>query len=388
MIFDEVISRKGTHSEKWDEIEKLYGVPVDEGIPMWVADMDFRPPDCVQRALHRMSSHGIYGYYGDDFKYRESICWWMENRHGWRLDPSSIFTTHGLVNGTALCIDTFTKPGDGIILFTPVYHSFFRILNASNRKIVECPLIIKKGQYTMDFELYSKMMSGNEKMIILCSPHNPGGRVWKKNELQRVADFAKNHNLILVSDEIHHDLVYSGNNHIAMPLVDEQISNRLVMLTATTKTFNIAGAHTGNVIIEDHNLNSIFKKRMTALGLSPNSFGLFMSEAAYSPEGAQWVDDLNNYLNENRKFFDRNINKIPGVKSMHLEGTYLAWVNFTDTGLTKIEVQEKIQKKAKIAANHGETFGCGGEGFFRFNFAMPKVILERAIERLINAFIK
>ena len=171
-----------------------------------------------------------------------------------------------------------------------------------------------------------------------------------------------------------------------MPLVDKQISNSLVMLTATTKTFNIAGAHTGNVIIEDPKLRSIFKKRMTALGISPNSFGLFMSEAAYSPEGAEWVDKLNNYLNENRKLFDKNINKISGAKSMELEGTYLAWVDFSNTGFTKKEVQNKIQKDAKIAANHGDTFGCGGEGFFRFNFAMPRSILKKAIKRLRMVF--
>ena len=386
MFFDEIIPRKGTHSEKWDEIENLYGVSLDEGIPMWVADMDFRPPDCVKQALKRMLSYGVFGYYGNDVEYRDSISWWMKNRHGWEIDSNSIFTTHGLVNGTALCVDAFSKPGEGVILFTPVYHSFFRILKSSNRKIVQCPLILENGKYKMDFENYNSMMTGNEKMLILCSPHNPGGRVWNRNELQGVVDFAKNHNLILISDEIHNDLVYPGKKHIPMPLVDKQISNSLVMLTATTKTFNIAGAHTGNVIIEDPKLRSIFKKRMTALGISPNSFGLFMSEAAYSPEGAEWVDKLNNYLNENRKLFDKNINKISGAKSMELEGTYLAWVDFSNTGFTKKEVQNKIQKDAKIAANHGDTFGCGGEGFFRFNFAMPRSILKKAIKRLRMVF--
>ena len=388
MRFDEVISRRGTHSEKWDTIENLYGVPQDEGIPMWVADMDFRPPDCVQRALNRMISHGIYGYYGNDVKYRESICWWMNNRHGWELDPNSIFTTHGLVNGTAMCIEAFTKPGDGIVLFTPVYHSFFRILEANDRQILQCPLILEKGKYKMDFELYNSMITGNEKMLILCSPHNPGGRVWKRSELQGVVNFAKLHNMILVSDEIHHDLVYDGNQHIAMPLVDEQISDSLVMLTATTKTFNIAGAHTGNVIIADSKLRSIFKKRMSALGLSPNSFGMFMSEAAYSPEGAEWVDDLMHYLKANRMLFDEKINEIPGVKSMDLEGTYLAWVDFSGTNFSKEEIQHKIHKEAKIAANHGDTFGLGGDGFFRFNFAMPRVILKQAINQLTKAFTK
>jgi len=388
MRFDEVIERRGTHSSKWDEMEILYGVPLEDGIPMWVADMDFRPPDCVQNSIERMASHGVYGYYADDAKYRKSICWWMENRHGWKVDPNSIFTTHGLVHGTAMCVEAFSKPGDGIVLFTPVYHSFFRILKANDRSIVQCPLVQHEGQYNLDFELYNSMMTGNEKIVILSSPHNPGGRVWSRSELKGVVDFAKRHDLILISDEIHHDLVFPGNEHFTMPLVDGKISDRLVMLTATTKTFNIAGAHSGNVIIEDQNLRALFAKRMTALGISPNSFGMFMAEAAYSPKGAKWVDELILYLDGNRKLFDTVVNAIPGVKSMILQGTYLAWVDFSGTQMPIEEVRRRVQKEAKIAASHGDTFGCGGEGFLRFNFAMPRSILEQAVERLTEAFDK
>jgi len=388
MRFDEVIERRGTHSSKWDEMEDLYGVSSEDGIPMWVADMDFRPPDCVQKAIEKMASHGVYGYYADDAKYRKSICWWMENRHGWKVDPNSIFTTHGLVHGTAMCVEAFSEPGDGIVLFTPIYHSFFRILKANDRPILQCPLIQQEGQYHFDFDLYNRMMTGNEKIVILSSPHNPGGRVWNRSELQGVIDFAKRHDLILISDEIHHDLVFPGNFHLTMPQVDDQISDRLVMLTATTKTFNIAGAHSGNVIIEDKNLRTLFSKRMTALGISPNSFGMFMAEAAYSQEGAKWVDELIIYLDGNRKLFDNAMNTIPGVKSMMLQGTYLAWVDFSDTQIPIEEVKHRVQKVAKIAANHGDSFGCGGEGFLRFNFAMPRPILEQAVERLTESFAK
>ena len=388
MRFDEVIERRGTHSSKWDEMEKLYGVPSEDGISMWVADMDFRPPDCVQNAIKNMLSHGVYGYFADDANYRKSICWWMKNRHNWEVDPDSIFTTHGLVNGTAMCVEAFSNPGEGIVLFTPVYHSFFRILRANNRRIVQCPLIQKDGQYKFDFELYNSILKGDEKLVILSSPHNPGGRVWSRSELQGVVDFAKRNDLILVSDEIHHDLVYPDNNHLAMTLIDEQVSERLVMLTATTKTFNIAGAHCGNVIIEDKNLRSIFSKRMAALGISPNSFGMFMAEAAYSFEGAEWVDELNHYLDVNRKIFDTAVNSILGVESMSLQGTYLAWVDFSGTQMPIEEVILRVQKEAKIAANHGGTFGSGGEGFLRFNFAMPRQLVEKAGERLIKAFAK
>ncbi|MEQ9694551.1 MalY/PatB family protein [Shimia sp. SDUM112013] len=386
MSFDEVINRYGTHSVKWDMMEKLYGVPAKDGLAMWVADMDFRPPQCITNALARMIDHGIYGYYGDETAYRAAICWWMETRHGWKVDPSHIFTTHGLVNGTAMCVDAYTAPGDGVVLFTPVYHAFARVISAAGRKVVEFELVNNDGLYEMDFDAYDAMMTGTEKMVILCSPHNPGGRVWTREELQGVADFAKRHDLVLVSDEIHHDLVYPGNTHIPMTLVDDSITDRLVMMTATTKTFNIAGSHSGNVIIPDDKLRALFAARMAALGLSPNSFGLFMAEAAYSPEGAAWVDDLVQYLDGNRKLFDSAVNAIPGLRSMPLEATYLSWVDFADTGMAPDEFIERVQKTARVAPNHGVTFGKGGETYLRFNIATPRSLVQQACERLSEAF--
>lgn len=386
MSFDEVINRYGTHSVKWDMMEKLYGVPKEDGISMWVADMDFRPPQCVADAIGKMHDHGIYGYFGDESAYKDAIIWWMQNRHNWTVDPASIFTTHGLVNGTAMCIDTYTKEGDGVILFTPVYHAFHRVITAANRQIVECQLVNNNGRYEMDFDAYDAQMTGNEKMVVLCSPHNPGGRVWTREELQGVADFCKRHDLILVSDEIHHDLVYPGNTHIPMTLVDPSIMDRLVMMTATTKTFNIAGSHSGNVIIPDEDLRAKFGARMAALGLSANSFGLFMATAAYSPEGAAWVDELVAYLDGNRKLFDAAINAIPGLSSMELQSTYLAWVDFSGTGMSREEFTDRVQKQAHIAPNHGPTFGSGGENFLRFNLATPRSLVEEACERLADAF--
>ena len=285
MDFDEIIDRRGTHCAKWDKMEPIYGVPADTGIAMWVADMDFRPPAVVQNALQGMLDHGVYGYFGDDSKYLAAIQWWMENRHGWKVDQDWIFTTHGLVNGTSMCVDAFTKPGDGVVLFTPVYHAFARVISAAGRKVVECELVNNKGRYTLDFDAYDAQMAGNETMLVFCSPHNPGGRVWTKDELAQVAAFAKRHDLVLVSDEIHHDLVFPGTKHTPMALIDD-VQDRLVMMTATTKTFNIAGSHSGNVIIPDPALRATFAARMNAMGVSPNSFGLVMATAAYSPEGA------------------------------------------------------------------------------------------------------
>jgi cystathionine beta-lyase len=386
MNFDENINRHGTHSLKWDMMQSLYGVSADDGISMWVADMDFRPPQCVSDAVAKMQNYGVFGYYGDDADYLSVICWWMQNRHGWTVDPASIFTTHGLVNGTAMCIDTYTQPGDGVILFTPVYHVFAKVIKAAGREVVECPMINNDGRYEMDFSAYDAQMTGAEKLLILCSPHNPGGRVWAREELQGLADFARRHDLIIVSDEIHHDLIMPGHSHIPMALVDDRITDRLVMLTATTKTFNIAGSHSGNVIIADEALRARFAVRMSALGLSANSFGLFMAEAAYSPEGAAWVDELVLYLDGNRQLFDAAINDIPGLASMPLEATYLAWVDFKDTGMERAEFTRRVQEDARIAANHGPSFGSGGENFLRFNIATPRARVEEAVSRLKDAF--
>ncbi|XDA99169.1 MalY/PatB family protein [Sulfitobacter sp. LCG007] len=385
MSFDEMIERRGTHCAKWDKMEAVYGVPADKGIAMWVADMDFRPPQVVLEKLQSLVDHGVFGYFGDDSAYKDAIIWWMEHRHGWKPEADWIFTTHGLVNGTALCIDSFTSPGDGIVLMTPVYHAFARVIKAAGREIVECPLALEKGRYVLDIDRWDAAMTGSEKMIILCSPHNPGGRVWSREEVAAVSDFARRHDLVLVSDEIHQDIMMPGNRHVPAATVPG-VTEKLVMMSATTKTFNIAGAHVGNVIIENPRMRDQFAERMAALGLSPNSFGLHMATAAYSPEGAAWVDALCGYLDGNRRLFDAAIGKIPGLASMPLEATYLAWVDFSGTGMAREEFTARVEKSAMIAANHGTTFGTGGDDFLRFNLATPKARIEEACGRLAEAF--
>ena len=385
MDFDTPINRFGTHSVKWDMMEPMFGVPANGGLAMWVADMDFRPPACVQTALQKMLDHGVYGYFGDDRAYTDAIRWWMDSRHGWTVEKDWIFTTHGLVNGTSLCLQAFTQPGDGVVLMTPVYHAFARVIKASGREVVECRLTTQDGLQRMDFDAWDAQMTGREKMLILCSPHNPGGRVWSRAELEGVAAFCKRHDLILVSDEIHHDLVMPGHRHTPMALIDG-IADRLVMMTATTKTFNIAGAHTGNVIIADPKLHRRFAETLMAMGVSGNSFGMHMATAAYSPEGAAWVDDLMGYLDGNRRLFDDAVNALPGVRSMPLEATYLAWVSFEGTGMGTAEFTDRVQKQARIAVNAGASFGLGGEHYLRFNLATPRANVEEAVTRLRAAF--
>jgi len=332
-----------------------------------------------------MMDVGIYGYFGDDRAYLSSIVWWMRERHGWDVDPRHVFTTHGLVNGTSICIETFTKPGDGVVLFTPVYHAFAKVIRGSGRRVVECRLLNDGGRYGMDFDSYDMQMDGSERMVILCSPHNPGGRVWTPGELREVAAFSRRHNLVLVSDEIHHDLVYPGAKHTPMVHIDG-IEDRLVMMSASTKTFNIAGAHVGNVIIADEALRERFAKRMLGLGMSPNAFGMHMAAAAYSPDGAMWLDGLVAYLDGNRRLFDDGINSISGLSSMPLEATYLAWVDFSGTGMSSEEFAARVAGDARVAANFGSTFGSGGEAFMRFNIGAPRQIIEDAVSRVQDAF--
>ncbi|WP_282078126.1 MalY/PatB family protein [Epibacterium ulvae] len=386
MDFDTLIDRRNTHSTKWDKMERLYGVSPDEGLSMWVADSDFRVAGPIRDKLQQLVDQAVFGYADAEGPYREAVQWWMQSRHNWTIDTDSIFSTTGLCNAIGLCLDTYTQPGDGIVLFTPVYHAFARVVRAAGRDVVECPLVNTSGQYEMDFDAYDAQMTGKETMVILCSPHNPGGRVWTQDELRGVADFAKRHNLLLVSDEIHQDLVFKGHRHIAMQNAAPDITDRLLMLTAPSKTFNIAGLHTGQVIIPDPALRARFAAKMSALSIEVSSIGQFATTAAYSPEGAAWADAQIAYIEENTKIFEQAISEIPGLTPMKLQSTYLSWIDFSGTGMEREEFTQRVEKVAKIAANHGTTFGTGGESFLRFNLATQCARVEDACTRLKTAF--
>ncbi len=384
--FDQPIDRIGTHSLKWDAMQTFHGVSPEDGIAMWVADMDFRAPQAVTRALTELTEQGIYGYYGDDGDYFANIAWWMKTRHQWEIEKDWIFSTHGLVNGTAMCVETFSEPGDAVILMTPVYHAFAKIIRAAGREVRECPMPQRDGRYEMDLAGWQDLLTGNEKIVVLCSPHNPGGRVWHASELKALAAFCQRNDLILVSDEIHHDLVFAGHQHTIMAKAAPEALDRIIVLSAATKTFNLAGAHVGNVIIADPGLRAAFTARMQGLGMSPNGFGVHMVTAAYSPEGAQWVDALLPYLQENCRLFDHGIDQINGARSMTLESTYLAWVDFSGTGMSDAALASRVREEAKIAVNLGPTFGQGGTQWLRFNLATQRDRVVEAIARLQRVF--
>lgn len=386
MSFNTPIDRRGTNSTKWDRMEKLYGVSPEDGLAMWTADSDYQTAPCIIAAVKAAADHGVFGYGFEDDAYLGAIQWWMQTRHGWSIEKDWVLTTQGLGNGIALCLDVWTEPGDAAVIFTPVYHEFALKINKAGRVVTECPLVRQDETYVLDLDDAQSRLTGKEKILIWCSPQNPSGRVWTADELRAVSEFARKNGLLLVSDEIHHDLVYPGNTFVPMAVAAPQDADNTVYLTAASKTFNIAGQRTGNMIIADPELRAAMRKRLSTLDYGPSSLGVKMITAAYSPEGATWVDEQIAHLQSNCEIFNTGINAIPGVWSMPLQSTYLAWVDFSGTGMTHEEVARRIRDTAKIAVSQGPTFGTGGETFMRFNLATQRATVEEAVRRMQDAF--
>lgn len=386
MNFDTPYDRRGLGITKWDDMEKYFGVSPDDGIPMWVADMDFHPAPCVEKAAKDLARMNDYGYFTNQGDYADAVSWWAENRHGWKVDPDWCSITNGLGNAIGMCLHTYTDPGDEVVIFSPVYLEFLSKIERNNRVPRQLPLVEVDGQYQMDFEAYEAQMSGREKMMILCSPHNPAGRVWTLEELKQIAAFCEKHDLILVSDEIHQDLVFPGFKHLTFLAACPEATHRTVVLSSASKTFNIAGLRTGTVIIPDPKLRSKFKALHYGLDMSPHLFGLRVTVAALSSEGADWVDGLQAYLADNARLFVDAMNQIPGLKAHEMQSTYLSWVDFSGTGMAAEDYRKRVMGDARIAPSPGEPFGVGGETGLRFNIATQRARLAEAIARIQTAF--
>lgn len=387
MSFDQIIDRRGTDSSKWDLMESFSGVSPQDGIPMWVADMDFAAPDFLQDAVRGLLEKANYGYFSGMETYQDAVKWWMHHRHNWSVEADWMFVTYGLGNGIAMTLHAFSAPGDGVVTFTPVYHEFAAKIAKTGRVNTQLPLTVQAdGTYAMDFDAYDALLTGNEKIVLISSPHNPAGRVWSQDELTALADFCTRHDLLLVSDEIHHDLILPGHTFLPTHVAVPQITDRLITMTSGSKTFNIAGARTGCVMIPDPDLRARFGAFYRSLDISPNLLGITLTRAAYSPAGALWVDGLVAYLDRNATLFNDRINAIPGVRAMPMQSTYLAWVDFADTGMTSDEILDRIHRDARIAPTPGSGLGKGGESFMRFNIATPRARLEEACDRLADAF--
>ena len=385
--FDRVIERRSTHASKWDMMTKLSGIPAADGIPMWVADMDFAAPEGVTEALKATVDRGVHGYYADTGSWAEALAAWVARRHKLSIDPAWVSPTPGVVSGLGLILQALTEPGDEVVLFPPAYHAFRRIVVANDRRILDAQLVERQGRYLMDLDALREKLTPRSRIVFFCSPHNPGGTVWSPEEIRALATFCIEHKLILVSDEIHCDLVFTGARHTPTVIAAPEIADRLITCVAATKTFNLAGAHVGACVTSNADFKQRIDARIMASGLgSYNAFGMIATEAAWRT-GEAWLEELLPYLVGNRDLLDQRIEAAaPGARSMRLDATYLGWVNFSGTGLKSHDVAERVSGKAKIFASPGPQFGPGGDTWLRFNFATPRPILAEALDRLDDAF--
>ncbi|MFT4412859.1 MalY/PatB family protein [Fredinandcohnia humi] len=382
--FNEPIDRLQTGSVKWDEVENLFG---DKDIlPMWVADMDFKAPQPVINALRNRVDHGIFGYTTRTDSYYEAIIGWMKRRHNWSIEKEWICYSPGVVPALSIIVQTFTNPGDKIIVQPPVYYPFMSVIEQNGREILRNPLIEVNGRYQMDFEDLRQKLDPSVKMIILSSPHNPVGRVWTKEELVTLGEICAEHNILVISDEIHFDLVYKEYVHIPYASISKEFAQNSIVCTAPSKTFNLAGMQTSNIIIPNKTHRDRFKKAVEnlAIGLT-STFGVTALISAYE-EGDEWLDQLLEYLKGNLEFLNEFIeSSIPEVKVIQPEATYLVWLDCRALGIDAKELEKLNRKQAKVAFDEGYIFGQEGAGFTRINIACPRSILEEGLTRFSNA---
>lgn len=386
-IFDEIIDRRNTYSLKWDYCMERFGK--DDILPMWVADMDFKSPDEVIEAIKLRAEHGVFGYTGISEKLSDALINWMQRRNRWTIEKQWIIHSPGVVTSINISILAFTDVGDKILIQSPVYYPFYSSITDNNRQLIVNSLKDNNGHYGIDFEELEKKLCSDVKMMIFCSPHNPIGRVWNVDELEQVAKLCLKYNVLLISDEIHSDLVYKGYRHIPIASLSEEVLNNSITLISPTKTFNLAGLSESVAIIANSELRKRFIKTLNRTGAGMlNIFGLAAAEAAYAHcEG--WLEELMMYLQSNLQTLTDYFNKnIPRIKVIRPEATYLAWLDCKELPVAADKLKGFFTFKAKVGLNDGITFGKEGTGFLRINFACPRVLLLEGLERIKNAVLR
>lgn len=384
--FDTVVNRKNTNAIKYD-LAKKRGKPED-AVSLWIADMDFPTAPCIQKAVAEKAAHGIWGYSRPDNRYYDALKKWYKERHNFEVQNEWVVNTPGVCFALATAVKAFTKEGESVLIQKPVYYPFFNIINSLQRKVVNSSLILKNNHYEIDFDDFErKIVQENVKMFILCSPHNPGGRVWTKQELQKISEICLAHNVLVVSDEIHSDITFGSNVHTVYGSLSEQALKNSIICTAPSKSFNLAGLQFSNIFIADEKLKKAFSEELDKTGYDePSVFGIVAATAAYS-EGADWFDSVKSYIWENilfaKKYIEENASQI---KVLVPEGTYLLWLDFSKTGLSDSEINDRVLNKAKVWLDSGSMFGKEGEKFQRINCATPRIILEDALKRICSQF--
>ena len=389
--FDKIINRKGTNCLKYDyAVER--GKPADV-LPLWVADMDFTVSEEITKSLHAAVDHGIYGYTQPKDAYYNAITNWMEKNHNWKTKREWIMKTPGVVFALGAAVKAFTKPGDAVLIQNPVYYPFTNIIRDNDRRVIDNTLVYEKrvtegkSQYSIDYEDFErKIVQENIKLFILCNPHNPVGRVWSAEELEKLGDICVKNGVTVVSDEIHQDFVFKGKHQVFAGLKKE-FQDISITCTSPSKTFNLASMMISNIFIPNPELRRKFRKQLDAAGISQlGVLGLVATEVAYS-KGEEWYQAMHAYVEANINYTKEYVEKyLPGVKMTDLEGTYLVWLDFRETGLTVAELEDLILNKARLWLDSGKIFGKEGEGFQRINVACPRATLAEALERIRKAF--
>ena len=383
--FDTVPNRRGTNCFKYDFAREM-GMPEDV-LPLWVADMDFPTAPAVLERLHALAEHGIFGYTGVKDAYFSAVHNWYAQRFGWETQRSWLVTTPGVVFAIAIAIRAFTQKRDAILIQQPVYYPFANKVTENDRQLVVNPLVLKNGRYEMDFaDMERKIVDYHVKMLLLCSPHNPVGRVWTKEELLRVGEICQKHGVLVVSDEIHADFTYAGHTHRVLASVKSEFADFTITCTAPSKTFNLAGLQNSNIFIPNRQLRHAYKKELSACGCGgTNCMGMAACQAAYET-GADWLEQLKQYLAGNLAYIRQFLReKLPDIALIEPEGTYLVWLDLRKLGLTEQQQRQLIVQDAKLWLDTGTLFGQGGEGFERINIACPRATIEQAMQRLERA---
>ena len=383
--FDQVIDRRNTNSLKFDfAVER--GRPADV-LPLWVVDMDFRVAEPILSALRKSVDHGIFGYSEVKNDYYETVADWFRTRFGWQTKPEWLVKTPGVVFALAMAVRALTQPGDSVLIQPPVYYPFFSVIKDNDRKLVENELIFHDGRYTIDFEDFErKIAEQNVKLFILCSPHNPVGRVWTAEELRRLGEICHKHGVYVVSDEIHCDFAFPGHPHSIFADVVPQLAEKTIICTAPSKTFNLAGLQISNIWIPGEDTRKRFVKEIDRSGYSQlNTLGLVASQAAYE-SGGEWLDQCQAYLRDNLDFLRVFLKEhIPQIQLVEPDGTYFAWLNFSALDLCRRELDELVVKRAKLWLDAGHIFGQNSSQFQRIVLACPRTVLRQALEQLEQA---
>ncbi|MCL2213063.1 MAG: pyridoxal phosphate-dependent aminotransferase [Oscillospiraceae bacterium] len=379
--FDKIINRRGTYSMKYDPVTR--GKPEDV-LPMWVADMDFAAPECVINAINEQAEHGIFGYFKLGQEYFSVLQNWFARRHNWTVQPDWLVTTPGVVNAIHVAIMALTDPGDGIIIQQPAYYPFLGAVAATERRLVVNQLTEHNGRYGIDFDDFERqIIQENVKVFILCNPHNPVGRVFTAEELVKLGEICLRHKVYVIADEVHQDIVYNGHNHLVFAGLNEDFSNITVTCTAPTKTFNLASLPVANIFISNEKMRKRFLHEYDKFGVSQIGVMEIAACVAAYTDGEEWLGQLLGYLSDNMKLIDDFLKtKLPQVKLIKPEATYLAWFDFRELGISDDELDEIITNKAKLWLHRGTTFGAGGKGFMRMNIACPRSILQQALEQM------